>query len=260
MSKINLLKKQRLHYKALTDKFRSYTNRFNEKFTELKACYHTTNIDEILKMRDSYNIQLQSKKNFYKDKVYILKEKMDWLRMLQRELNEITITHKANKELQNSLNKFDSRESIKGLPIIDYLYYRKIMNEATIKLEKKQTLLRKIADEIIHIGYVLRDYADYGNSGDWHKLNLISLIGASSTNEITFKFSQLLLALEQRITTVNFIILQRINHMDIMKDIDLDSVDLEYSDIIILESDNSFSFSIISEMHFRAQQNEPVVL
>ena len=196
--KISQYKNQITQYREIIEKFNLCMQVFTNKCSILKQMLKTINKDQVLILKDSNDIHLQTLKNLYKDKLYLLREHKRKLHKLEDELKMKSLGNleKVKKEKEESL-------------LFDYMNYKDSLKKLTSTLKDKARFLSKITSGIIHIISSFKDHNTYTN--DQLSLNLLDLIGDINETGLLPKFSELLLILDQKFTATSFTIVQRIS-------------------------------------------------
>ena len=256
-NKILFFKEHIKNCQANMVKYKLYKELIMNQYNDLKSLYKTTDKNTILRIKDGYGIRLQSKRNAYMDKVLIFKKREEFLNSLKADLNKLKIEkEKWNKLLLQSAT-INMKESDKSSIIIEYLNVRNSFIIFKDLTESKLTFLTKIASGIAHIIYLLQDYDEYQESFNWHGQDITLVTEDKDCFEITLLFSKLLLALQERIEFVNFVILQKIKHMDLIKNKQSDLDDAEYTEPVILFSGNrKYSNDILASYLGHRKQSE----
>jgi len=215
-------------------KFEIFQKVFEKQYNDLKATYNTTARNEILSKKDSYDIVLQTERNCISEKIELLKSKKEILYRLECELeNAIEESFKQQKMLMQQ-KTMDSGEYNSDARAMEYVRGKEYLEEKMTMLEEKLGFVRKIISGVKHILYTLQGYDQDNETGKWHNLQEVAAIDEISNSGTLQKFSRLLLMLEEKINSVNFLISQKIQHQEIIKNSLTASEKAEYSPPIIL--------------------------
>lgn len=252
--KITQFQNQAKNYKVMLDKLKVYQALFTERYDELKNLYKTTDKDELIAMKDKYNIELQSKHNISKDKLVLLTQHKETFHSLEAELNALKLDKEEREKQFLAGDYFDSQERNKESIVTEYLIINNSLQFAKARVKNKEVFLRKVANGITHLIYLLQSHDEYEAAPNWEQMEITKLLAKESSEEVLSVFAKLLLLLEQRIDFVNFVILQRIKHLDVLKSTpDLDSA--EYMGLTVLDAENRAKYTqFVNDYLLRSRQ------
>ena len=201
--------------------FRSIAN-----YEGLKAAYNTIHKDEIMRKKDTYDLELQSKRNLCQEKIALLKKYKEEYYYLTVELERLKVAKAKMISAELFLN--DKNFSKEFTNDDDPL------NKLKSIVEEKIGLMRELVGGIVHIMHILQIYDDYGES-IWQNLDLMTAVADIEEVGLIFKFSQLLMTLQEKFAAVIFTLLQRVSQLDAPKSA-LD--DFKYAGCVVITAND----------------------
>ena len=118
---------------------------------------------------------------------------------------------------------------------IDKAIYMEELEKIYMKLQRKNNIIRRVYNEIIHLLYILKDIDEYNKSYIWKKMNFQNFEHYNTKSLLIF--SKLMMILKQRMEFASFLIVQKIQHIEIQKYFTFDYEIYEYTGEVCITAD-----------------------
>ncbi len=212
---IRRIKERREYFSQFVSKLKRYHDEYKTQFQHLTETFQANKKSEILARKERRDIEQQSEKNDYTERVQLLQSLSATLCSLKETLAREKALHLPGEERVRLMRTYDKGEYNADAPSSAYVDQRLELRRAKNALEEKLGFVRTVISGIKHILLKLRDNDQEDETGTWYNLTVVAAIDDISTPEMRPKFSKLLMILEQKITCLYTLILQKVRHIPV---------------------------------------------
>eukprot|EP01022_Parablepharisma_sp_SALTPOND_P015462 TRINITY_DN2186_c0_g3_i1.p1 TRINITY_DN2186_c0_g3~~TRINITY_DN2186_c0_g3_i1.p1 ORF type:complete len:1109 (+),score=102.08 TRINITY_DN2186_c0_g3_i1:1386-4712(+) len=214
MKRIEMLVNKRKEYSVLKRKMLRYLYEYNKQYGSLKQTFQGNTKEEIMKKKEDYDIQKQTKRNHYMEATAKLNEML----MLHSKLKDNLVTLKAKSEAKKKTQKKEVIEN-------QLIELQKSLKKAQHRYNEKILLVQKVINGIKITAARLQSFNQMRNLGPFRSLPDVAL---HRPKDLILKCSQMLLLLERRIHISSFLIWQLHKHKNQSSEWDSTQIITEY--------------------------------
>eukprot|EP01022_Parablepharisma_sp_SALTPOND_P019147 TRINITY_DN3236_c0_g1_i2.p1 TRINITY_DN3236_c0_g1~~TRINITY_DN3236_c0_g1_i2.p1 ORF type:complete len:967 (+),score=72.39 TRINITY_DN3236_c0_g1_i2:1741-4641(+) len=207
---IEKLKEKRLQYAVTVAKLKAYEEEFRKQYLSLTEKFGATKRADIMEKKESRDIQLQSERNDYSAKIRQLHFRSQILSKLRAQLAEFKVN--TQKQIERL---YDEGEYNPDSMSSAYVTNKWTISKIQKNLEEQLGFIRTVISGVKHILFKLHKSDNDNSTGSWYDLTVIAGIDEIDTTETRPKFSKLLMILEQKITSLCAILLQKVRHAEL---------------------------------------------
>ncbi len=214
---ISQLKERLLYHAELKHKLERYRAEFIKEFERLKGVYSATQKSEIMDKKESQDIRLQSERNIWQEKLAMLKSRQETYYDLLQDRDKAKAEYMKRPRYVQAQKAIDCGEYNQDAASKRYVQNRDGLFQLNSAVEEKLGLLRSVTSGIKHIIFTLKSQDRETETGTWYDLHVVAAIEDISLEGTAPKFSRLLLILEQKLSAIIFLVIQKIMHIESVK-------------------------------------------
>lgn len=209
------MRERKEHFQHMVAKLTLYHDEFARQHSRLTHVFHAEKKEEILRRKEQKDIELQSEQIAYAERVSRIQSLDSAYCELRKELAHLRASRDPADERTRVLRLYDRGEYSVDAPASEFVAHKMELRRVQGELEEKLGFVRRVVGGIKHILFKLRENDREDETGTWYDLSVVAAIADISTPETRPKFSKLLLILEEKISCLYTLILQKVKHLPV---------------------------------------------